>query len=500
MRNRRRMRAQAALIAAAISAIVAVLTALPAQSSSAVAGTAAKMKLSPTYGPPTGTVSVTGKYFGANDLVAIDFAGVQVVVAQANRKGAFATQFRVPSITPPGKEPVVAVGAPSGKSAQKSFDVTTDSPKFHVDQPNGGKNLVENVVGIQNIQDLVKDWTYQTGMAVRSSPAIADHIVYVGSDDHDVYAISDTGSLKWAFEAGQAVESTPEVSGGVVYVGSDDHNVYALTASNGAFKWSFGTGGIVRSSPSVDAGLVFVGSDDGALYALHASDGSMAWMFQTGGTIESAPAVYGGDVYVTSTDGNAYSFVESTGQPVATYAAGGPIQTSPAMANCLGHDWLIFGSDDQYDDIYAFDVADPSKPLWTHPTAGVVYATPTISCSEQAVFIGTHDWRIESDDLWTGLENWHYNCPQGLAVHSSPLIANGIAYYGCLNGWVYAFYSSQRPAGPAGPTRPTHPARPMRLPVWQYMTGGSIFSSAAIADGRLYIGSDDGMLYSFGLP
>jgi outer membrane protein assembly factor BamB len=31
-------------------------------------------------------------------------------------------------------------------------------------------------------------------------------------------------------------------------------------------------------------------------------------------------------------------------------------------------------------------------------------------------------------------------------------------------------------------------------------TGGSVFSGAAVSDGRMYVGSKDGYLYAFGLP
>jgi len=41
---------------------------------------------------------------------------------------------------------------------------------------------------------------------------------------------------------GTGFESSPAVVGGVVYVGSDDKNVYALDAANGAKIWSFTTG------------------------------------------------------------------------------------------------------------------------------------------------------------------------------------------------------------------------------------------------------------------
>ena len=57
------------------------------------------------------------------------------------------------------------------------------------------------------------------------------------------------------------------MANGVVYVGSDDSNVYALNASTGAKLWSYATGSPVDSSPAVANGMVYVGSDDGKVYA-----------------------------------------------------------------------------------------------------------------------------------------------------------------------------------------------------------------------------------------
>ena len=48
---------------------------------------------------------------------------------------------------------------------------------------------------------------------------------------------------KWSYTTGNYVESSPAVVNGVVYVGSWDHNVYALNASTGAKLWSYTTGG-----------------------------------------------------------------------------------------------------------------------------------------------------------------------------------------------------------------------------------------------------------------
>ena len=63
----------------------------------------------------------------------------------------------------------------------------------------------------------------------------------------------------------------------MVYVGSEDFNVYALNASTGAKLWSYTTGSWVHSSPAVANGVVYVGSDDGNVYALNASTGAKLW-------------------------------------------------------------------------------------------------------------------------------------------------------------------------------------------------------------------------------
>ena len=78
---------------------------------------------------------------------------------------------------------------------------------------------------------------------VNSSPAVANGVVYVGSDDNNVYALNaSTGALLWSYTTGSTVVSSPAVANGVVYVGSSDDNVYALNASTGALLWSYTTG------------------------------------------------------------------------------------------------------------------------------------------------------------------------------------------------------------------------------------------------------------------
>ncbi len=63
------------------------------------------------------------------------------------------------------------------------------------------------------------------------------------------------------------VYSSPAVANGMVYVGSEDNNVYARNASTGVELWQYATGNAVYSSPAVANGVVYVGSTDSNLYA-----------------------------------------------------------------------------------------------------------------------------------------------------------------------------------------------------------------------------------------
>jgi len=138
-------------------------------------------------------------------------------------------------------------------------------PRFSYDPANTGHapGHAAPVAGIQ------QRWAFETGNDVRSSPAVVDGTVYVGSMDGSVYAIDAAdGTEQWVFETDNGVFSSPVVVEDTVYVGSWDNRVYALSASDGSEQWSFGTGDLVISSPAVAGGTVYAGSYDNHVYAL----------------------------------------------------------------------------------------------------------------------------------------------------------------------------------------------------------------------------------------
>ena len=77
--------------------------------------------------------------------------------------------------------------------------------------------------------DLELLWSYETGSAVYSSPAVADGKVFVGSSDCIIYCLDeDTGNLIWSYETGSAVYSSPAVADGKGFVGSYDGKIYCF--------------------------------------------------------------------------------------------------------------------------------------------------------------------------------------------------------------------------------------------------------------------------------
>jgi len=68
--------------------------------------------------------------------------------------------------------------------------------------------------------------------------------------------------------------SSPTIVDGIVFVGSNDGNLYAVDAATGEEHWRFETGDKIRSSPTVVDGTVYIGSttvkeEDGEVTGVH---------------------------------------------------------------------------------------------------------------------------------------------------------------------------------------------------------------------------------------
>jgi hypothetical protein len=81
--------------------------------------------------------------------------------------------------------------------------------------------------------------------AFTPSAAAADTMFRANPEHTGVYddgGIVQNNTELWRFETGGTVYSSPVVSNGVVYVGSNDNNLYAIDAVTGTEKWRFKDG------------------------------------------------------------------------------------------------------------------------------------------------------------------------------------------------------------------------------------------------------------------
>lgn len=298
-------------------------------------------------------------------------------------------------------------------------------------------------------------WRYQTSFfGSNYSPIVADEIVYISSSDENLYALdSKTGSEIWRFTIQDpslpwAVFDYPLVVGGVVYVGCTRDAFYALDSKTGAVKWRF------PASSWVDQGAAFAddtlyfgsrsldGRDKTYVYAVDSQTGQERWKVQVElDGVTGTPAVADGVVFVPTWKEGLYALDATTGQMKWQYGAGWAILHSPAVA----YNTVYVSKDGN---LIALD-SGSGQERWVFKTGSTSTVTSPIIAGDIVYFLSTDvgffipfvtqpeaGGFLYAVNAHTGKELWKHEV-KGLLM-DSPIISNGVLYYGDEDGYLYA--------------------------------------------------------------
>ncbi|RZB32284.1 MAG: cobaltochelatase CobN [Candidatus Argoarchaeum ethanivorans] len=111
-----------------------------------------------------------------------------------------------------------------------------------------------------------------------SSPAISNGRIYIGDKDKKMNCINAIdGSEVWNQTLNGACRSSPVVADGMVYTAANnaEGTIYCFDADDGTLIWSYDTNDYNMAQPSVSDGILYMGSDTGYLYAFGIWKGNM---------------------------------------------------------------------------------------------------------------------------------------------------------------------------------------------------------------------------------
>ncbi|HYW79970.1 MAG TPA: PQQ-binding-like beta-propeller repeat protein, partial [Thermoguttaceae bacterium] len=388
-------------------------------------------------------------------------------------------------------------------------------------------------------------WQRQT-YDLAYQPVVAGGTLFYGSSaDCKVYAIdAASGRLRWSFFTDGPVRFAPAVWRERVFAVSDDGYLYCLAASDGSLLWRkrggtessriLGNGRIVsrcpaRGGPVIQDDVLYFGagvfpSHGFFLHAVDPETGETIWRNDTSGNLRQNH-ITGGYAFgnVTSqgylaTSGN--TLVVPTGRaiPAAFDRTTGAFRYfEPLELSYAGGSWLmavdkmVFNSDMILDLETGYTlsnkVGNPAQQIQVRERPTRAERMIEAAASPTRIFIATGT-RIKAVDRGHPLDD-HSNTwdqTQGLyflwrgptAQQRSPHRAFATAdLWSVPVDCQGAVIVAGETIFAGGEGKVTAVDVTSRSPIWSYPVKGTAYG-LAVADGRLYVSTDAGLLYGFG--
>lgn len=316
-----------------------------------------------------------------------------------------------------------------------------------------------------------------------ASPVYSGTTVYFASGGTLFALNSSDGATLWQYPAdgkpGPAFSTTPAIADGFVYATNDGAQVVKLAAQTGKEVWKVKLDGALRSAPVISDGTVFFGSSNSHCYAVSAETGQTLWDVATNGTITGSPTVTGGLVVFTSADDTVYSLNTRTGRKAWSV----PFDSDPSIVPVAYDGRTVYIT--AGDTIYSLD-PNSGRQRTTLKLPTNVLIPPTITPETDYVI-------TQSSVLYAlrtgGRERWKATLDS--APTAAPLLAGNLLIVPTQSGVISGYDTAGGGL------------------VWRYVmqatatdsqakpAAANVFAAPIVADGTLYVVSDDGTLSAF---
>jgi outer membrane protein assembly factor BamB len=332
-------------------------------------------------------------------------------------------------------------------------------------------NALQNGVAATPLPDKLDIlWKIQVKDSIESAAAIVGEVVYFGSFDEHLYAVSlKDGSPVWKYKAGP-IKAPPSVHKDAVYVGDEEGVFHCVDARTGTTRWTFETDGEITSGANFTEGRVLVGSHDSTLYCL-TLDGKLVWKFRTEGPVNGSPVVANNLTFVAGCDSNLHILDVIKGKELAKIDLEGQ---AGATAAVVGQQLYVGTMANQ---VKAIDLVK-NDVLWTYEPQRAQPFYASAAATDKLVIVGGRDKLVHALDRVKGTLAWTF--PTKGRVDSSPVVAGNRVYVGSMDGHLYVLDAAKGTE-----------AQKLDL-------GRAIVAAPAVANNRLVIGTTDGSLYCLG--
>jgi outer membrane protein assembly factor BamB len=248
----------------------------------------------------------------------------------------------------------------------------------------------------------------------------------------------------------------------------------------GSSEWSFQAGKLVEFSPIVAKGTLYFQEKDAVFYALDADTGKVEWKQDVGVLGAASPAYSHGRLYaVTLEPGQAVALRARDGKVLWRRPLSGRSETSPIV---VGKN-IVVGSESGT--VYALD-RDTGQVDWQVATDGAVKGG--LALEDGVLYGANYAGQVFAIRASSGSYVWQ-SSTQGLSfgrggpVYSTPAVAFGRVYLGSIDGRVYSF---DQDTGNL---------------LWSHSTGDWVYAGPAVADTErsdptVYVGSKDQNFYA----